>query len=462
MRTLSHICLVAAALLLAWGEAAGEEAGDLAVIGARARAMGGAYTAVATGVDALVWNPAGLTEIERGILQADTRLSFGSGNIDQGIATFDLGAQGESPVEDFRVSPGTRFTYYMVGGAAPLPLGETGKKYRLTGAAGYRRVIDRFFRQEQLVQVGSAEGFNIPLEHIDDSRGGVDAYALSLAGQPHTRLSLGLSVNFLTNYEDAIDQQLVAFQGQEFFNQEVRNRYSFGGTSYELGARVKVLPKLTVAGVLRPGYDLKFTRGLGSFRLLAPPGGPVPAADTLITASLDDATQSVPTFWSLGAAVTPLPGLLVAADFEYRPWNESEVTVHTAGGPVEFDSGFYQTHSFRIGTEYTMNPDGRVVVPLRFGVRTTPTTLANVDSLSADVSPDGFRTFRGDRVEGTTISGGIGIHFETVDFDVSVDRASFTVSEHFFNAESPPGVAPVIIQLTEALWNLYFTSTLRF
>ena len=168
-------------------------------------------------------------------------------------------------------------------------------------------------------------------------------------------------------------------------------------------------------------------------------------------------------FYGLGAALTPLPGLVVAADYQYRPWNESVLTVHGPQfGDRTIDERLNPAHSVHVGGEYTFRRESSLNVPLRLGYHSTPTSLANADSLSDDVGAEGFRSYRGDRVEGHTWSGGVGLYFPTVRFDVSVDRTSLTVSEFFFDQVPQPGQPLPIIELEETLTNLYFSSTLRF
>jgi hypothetical protein len=85
-----------------------------------------------------------------------------------------------------------------------------------------------------------------------------------------------------------------------------------------------------------------------------------------------------------------------------------------------------------------------------------------VDSLSGDIGPNGFRSFRGERIEGNTWSGGVGLYFPTVQFDVSIDRTRYTYSEWLFDQVPFPGQPLSIVELEETFTNLYFSSTLRF
>jgi len=474
-RLVSTSVAVASAVAVAWAvavaiavvavaPAVAEEAPDLTLLGARARAMGGAYIAVADDVDAVGWNPAGLAEIKTPSLTAQSRLNFGSGIFTGGLATFTTGGLAESPVLNIKDSPGTRFTYYLIGGAAPLPIKGPAEKLGLVAAASYRRLIDLFFRQEQLLEFDVGGGIVIPFEHIDDSNGGVDAFTLSLAGQVIPRLSLGLNVNLLTGFVENVDLSRVAFEGTEFFTLEQRTRRSVSGKSIELGARIEVLPQVTVGGILRPGYDVEQKRGQGKFRQLISAGGPLPPTNVRDEFPIPGITNQIPTFYGVGIAATPVAGVTVAADFQYRPWNESLSVVHDlSGADIVVDSQLYEAHSFHLGGEYVFYRDREVKVPVRIGFRTAPTPLSNADSLSTEVA-NRFRTFRGDRIEANTLSGGVGIHFSTVGFDVSIDRTKLDFSEHseFFPTPPPPGQPLRIVQIEETLTSLYFSSTLRF
>lgn len=445
--------------------AAAEEPPDLAIIGARARGMGGAYMAVADGVESVAWNPAGLAAMVEPEIMGDTGLHFGSGKVTESVPIFTTGGV-PAPVVEFTDSPQSKFTYYLIGGAAPSPFTGWSRKYGLVGALAYRRVIDRLYAQEQLIEFDPGGGFSVPFERLNQSEGGPDAWSLSFAGRPHSRVAFGVNLNFLTGFIEQSDEQSVAFQGQEFFSSVQQVRYELNGFSTDLGATIQVLPELKVAGVLHPGYDLDLQGGPGLFRVVVAPGAGIPLVDTLITFKADDITNEMPLMYGVGAAYTvpyaPVAGLLVAADYQYRPWNEVNERVHTETGTVTPENLSYPTHAVYVGGEYTFNRDKGTQIPLRLGFHTKPTTQANVDSLSADVGPGGFRNFRGDRVESHTWSLGIGLHFPTVDFDLSFDTTKYTYSEFLFDSAPPPGTQLEIIEVEESLHNIYFSSTLRF
>lgn len=465
----SRLWVLALALGLMTGRpplpACGQEPPDLAMVSARARGMGGAYLSVADGVESIGWNPAGLAAITEPELTGDLRLHFGSGQITEGIPVFS-GGGAPAPVVDFTDSPQAQFTYYLVGGAAPSPFKGWSQTYGLVGALGYRRVVDGLAAQEQLIEFDPGGGFSIPFNRLRESEGGEDAWTLSVAGRPHSRVALGVNFNFLTGFVEESDEQSVAFQGQEFYNVTQKVRYELNGFSTDLGATVQVLPELKVGAVLHPGYDLEQQGGPGSLRVLILPGSGLSAADTLVNFQLADATSEIPLMYGVGASYAvpyaPMTGLLVAADYQYRPWNEVERRVDTESGSVAVENSAYPTHSFHLGGEYTFNRGQGTEVPVRLGFHTTPTQQANVDSLSAEVGPNGFRDFSGDRVEAHTWSLGIGLHFPTVDFDVSFDTTKYTYTEFLFDNAPTPGTQLDIVEVEESLHNLYFSSTLRF
>jgi hypothetical protein len=455
--------LLAIGLLLGGGIVHAEVSADFVEIGARARGMGSAFTAVAAGVDALGWNPAGLSQLTAPELKGDLRLSFGAGKVIHGIRDFNAGAAGIAPVENFTDTPGTNFSYSLIGGAAPVPIRqEWAKSSGIVGGFAYRRVIDQLFRQEQLIQFDPGGGFTIPFEHIDDSAGGPDAFTFSVAGKAHSRVALGVNFNFLTGFNNSLNQQNVSFSGQEFFVNETETRNTFGGHMLEFGTLIDVTSKISVGGMLRPSFDVDQQGGPGHLRIFAGEGGPVPAQDTLITFKSDDATIDFPTFYTIGARATPFPGLLVAADWRYEPWNDLRVVQHTSGGDVTLENSLYPAHSFHLGGEYVFRRTTDAQVPVRVGFHTAPTSQANVDSLSADVGAGGFRNFRGDRVEGTTWTGGVGLYFPTVQFDISLDRTSYDFSEFLFNEVPPPGQSLSVVEIEETLTNIYFSSTIKF
>ncbi len=390
--------------------AGAQETPEFSYVGARARGMGSAHTAVAEGVDAIAWNPAGLVRIDGPELKADMRLHFGSGTVVNGIDTFDSGAGGVVPVENFTDSPSTRFTYYLIGGAAPLPFRDADiKRYHLTGALGYRRVLDQLFGQEQLIEFDPGGGFTIPFEHIDESEGGLDAFTLSFAGKPHSRVGLGVNVNFLTGFVEEVDQQRVAFQGEEFFLLEQGSRFTFGGTMFELGAQVMVTDMITVGGMLRPSFTVDQEGGPGHQRLLSV-GGRTDAAGRhphQLHARRPHGRHSpllLPGRSGHTASGTPRRRRLAVQAMERGDDGGARV----GRGRSSSRTRSIPAHSFHIGAEYRLREETDLEVPLRLGFHTAPTALADVDSLSGDIGANGFRSFRGERIEGNTWSGGLG------------------------------------------------------
>jgi hypothetical protein len=65
-------------------------------------------------------------------------------------------------------------------------------------------------------------------------------------------------------------------------------------------------------------------------------------------------------------------------------------------------------------------------------------------------------------VEGNAWSAGIGVYFPSVQFDISVDRATYEYSEFLFNQVPPPGQPLAVVELKESLAQIYFSSTIRF
>jgi long-subunit fatty acid transport protein len=438
------------------------EAPQVAEPGARARSMGGAFTAVASDLSAVYWNPAGLAGIGQRTLQAESRIQFGSGAPGQPVDQFaipDASIPEAADVEQFTVTPGTKVTYFLIGASTPItwqPLAPAG----LSAAVTYRRIIDMAYQQGQVFLFDSGETF-IPWEFNKERDGGVSAFTLSLAAQPHERLQLGANLNLLDGSIEDSFEYAVTVSGFTAFRDLTTTLHQVQGTSFELGAKVKVIDQLDIGAVYRPGYDIELVDGNFEERIFSGGGGGLPPQDDRFFGPLPDQRWEMPDFFSVGMALRPADNWLLAADYQHRPWDEVNFFQSVGGRDVELDEQLYATHSVHVGGEYTVQI-GRVGMPIRAGYHSAPTVFANVDSLSADVDEDGFRTFRGDRIEGHTISLGVGIHFETVHFDIGYDRTNLTTVEfqlgNRFFVERPI----YLVQLDETFHNLYFTSTLYY
>ena len=112
--------LVALTVLAGATGAHAEEDLELAMPGGRARAMGGAYTAIADDLSAQFWNPAGLAGEAGRALQAEVRLNFGNGAVNSPVTEFDSGV-GIVPVVDYSVNRASELTYNFLAAAARLP-----------------------------------------------------------------------------------------------------------------------------------------------------------------------------------------------------------------------------------------------------------------------------------------------------------------------------------------------------
>ncbi len=448
------------ALALGVVPAQAQDTVELAVAGARARAMGGAGTALRNEIASVSLNPAGLAALEGGAAQADIRITSGGGTTPNPDALLVFG--GAVPALSFTDEFSTETTYNLIGGALRVP-GQALEPAGLVAAVSFRRLIDLLYTQGQVLSFDPGGNVEIPLEHKDTSEGGVDAFTVSVAAAPHERVHVGVNANILTGTLDQLDEDRVAFGGQLSFL-DSRSRHSkLAGFSIEAGVLVEAHEMVTVGATLRPGYTIESTDGTEKVTLFTPPGLPgFPPVDDTFEFEVPDSELEVPLFYSVGVAVTPFEDLVLVGDYHFRPWDESVTRQRDASGQfVEVEAPSYATTTAAFGGEYTWRPGGNAV-PLRAGYRFHPTIRANVDSLSAAVNPAGFRTFRGDRVEGHAVTFGSGLHFETVHFDVSLERTSITHTEFALDQVPVPGQPILTVELDETFTTIYLSSTLWF
>lgn len=308
-----------------------EDAADITGAGARAEGLGGAFIGVADDATALVWNPAGLTQLERPEASVVFRQVFGG---------FDY----KDPDVKFS-STSKHFLFNFASIAYPINL----ESFKMTFAVAYQNQVDlyqfskgseeaNFAREEQTGGVNTiSPGFGIRILPIIS----VGATANIWHGSSKYKY-LDLSTDEDYGYDDT-------WSG---FNMQF-------GTMLDLSSLEHPVP-LRIGATYRMPFDMK---------------------DKWDDVNDEAGTWNweYPSMIGFGASYRFGENLTLAADYEIRMFGKSKIR-KTDEEDDDFSKSGDNLNSFRIGAEYLM-VSGAGVFPIRVGFK-------NGGRLRADITED--------------------------------------------------------------------------
>ena len=154
----------------------------------------------------------------------------------------------------------------------------------------------------------------------------------------------------------------------------------------------------------------------------------------------------LPGILGLGIAYQVTDNLLVAADYDYKPFSKAWIRMQSdlvdpASDFEAFDLKWKDANQFRLGGEYKLKAD-RFTIPIRAGWRNDPKPFENVDNFYAYIeeSPFGgpflegqtgiYFNGQGSQVKGNVVSIGSGVAFGQVAFDVTWEFESYDYEEN--------------------------------
>ncbi len=315
--------------------------------GARAEGFGGAFIGVADDATAIVWNPAGLTQLERVEVSAVGRYVSES---------FDFSSKlpGNAYTQSNTQS---HFNFNFGSIAVPFSFGGT----NVVVAAAYQTQLDFYGKQNS--DTTSYE-----------STGAGSTVTPGFAVRIGPVLSVGAAANiWLGSWDESLqfNQTLHPF----YRDASLKFEASFSGLNFVAGGLVDLggLPNpiplkfgVTVRTPFTLKRDDKFSETIPS----------VP-----FNSKVNQTTEiDMPLMVGVGASYRFGDNLTLAADFETRLFKDRKLRVLDSTGTLSSSDSLTQSNEdlnqFRVGGEYLfVFPGG--VIPLRAGFRTVPTVLAN-------------------------------------------------------------------------------------
>ena len=339
---------------------------DLTGPGARAEGLGGAFTGVADDATAIMWNPAGLTQLEK------PEVSFVVRQVFLGLKYADDGIDNKL----------NHFAFNFVSAAYPLNFGNQ----KLTIAVAYQQLLDLYYIDRDYIN-------NLG---VGDQKGSIYTITPGIAYKVTSTLSLGASANIWTG------SSKIRYQPSDFgwkdnwkgFNLQVGAMADLSGL--EKGIPFKVGVTLKTPFKMDDKYN--FTNAPDKYNW----------------------KWEFPTILSFGASYRIGEYLTIAADYEIEQFGKAKILNKDDNVKYDFSDSKKDLMPIRVGAEYLIVTSG-AVIPIRAGFKTTPTLLAD---MNYDFLNDQY-VFSKKQVTGTAFSVGSGLIYKMFAMDVAYTIGTF-------------------------------------
>jgi len=358
--------------------------------GARAEGFGGAFIGVADDATAIVWNPAGLGQLERVEATAVARYITSTIKYDNSKNSADNSTFEQS-----------HFAYNFASVSLPLRAG----KITIVPAVAYQKQLDFYGRIEIKEQ-----------EYKWESNGGVQTLTPGVGFKLHPMFFVGVAANIWMGSSDQTEQYPISFSSGGGFvtgTLVAKTSSTYRGLNFGIGGLVdfegmKKHPFPLKIGVsLKTPFDLKREGDLNGSLI----------EDPSMTAKYSfNETIQMPFMLGFGTSYRIGENLTLAADYEIRAYGNKKITGTYNGSPdtVDLSDSKKNLNQLRVGAEYLFVADFGVI-PLRAGFRTNPTLLANEDQ-------NGKYT---DQVVGNAFCVSTGFISQVVAVDLAYSRLSY-------------------------------------
>ena len=350
---------------------------NLTGAGARAAGMGGAFIGVADDATAIVWNPAGLSLLERPEASLVGRTISESKKYDWDNAPDNVSQN--------------HFVLNFLSGVYPFKMGNK----KIVGALAFQRQVDFYnYRNYDII---SKEGL-----------GGLDTITFGSGFGLFPFFSLGLSANIWTGKYDENWNLRADFEYKESYS---GLNFVFG-TMLDLSYLQNPIP-LKIGSTFRTPFKLKVTWE--------------DPDDIYFQYNIDfgedqgDATIDFPMMLGFGTSYRIGDFFTLSADYEMRAYKDQKVVVKAGDPLVTINEGKlseYDLNQFRLGAEYLIISDF-AVIPIRIGAFTEPTTRHTGENSNPYIV--------GDQIKGSGFSLGSGLIFDKLSFDVSGTASGYEI-----------------------------------
>lgn len=383
MKYLLRSSVIAAVLLFSSDGFAQQLDWNITGAGARAQGFGGAFIGVADDATAVVWNPAGLSQLERP--EASVVTTFISEGVDYTDNTDPSQNSNESQSH-----------VALNFGSFALPLKAGGNN--IVVAVAYQRQLDMYGKSKTVTSTYTEDY---------ESSGGANTITPGIGISLSPVISVGASANIWLSSYDITDKITIA--GTDY-TQTVNGTFSgfnfvVGGLFDFSGLKSPVPLKLGVS--VKSPFNLKIDQSF----VTTPP---IPSYDFNNTSAT--LTAQMPLMLGFGASYRIGENLTVAADYEMRGYGSKQFTQDVNGTQYtgQMSDSKKNLNQFRIGAEYLIIADAGVF-PIRAGFQTVPTVLADYDASGNPTN----------QVVGNGFAVGTGFISGTFALDLTYSRSSY-------------------------------------
>ncbi|MFZ4621331.1 MAG: OmpP1/FadL family transporter [Bacteroidota bacterium] len=377
--------------------------------GARAEGFGGAFIGLADDATAVVWNPAGLSQLERPEASIVTRFKGESADFSNSI---DPSLDAKESQSNFSLNFGSL--------ALPVSSGDM----KIVVAAAFQRQLDFYESQQRQVEMPGTGIFspNYIESQRSETHGGVNTITPAVGIRFNPMISFGLSTNIwigsLTATDQLHDSRVVVHDEDTYDLKYSGLNFVFGGLLDFEGVKNGI--PLKVGLTFRTPFKLKATGTYNMVRRIASNG----------TAQFDIEQEiEMPFMFGMGTSYRIGENLTVAMDYEIRNYGTKSITstaTHQATGLTgtnveDISESKQNLNEFRIGAEYLIVTDN-FVIPVRGGFKTVPSVFADYvyDNTTGSYVPTSTQT------SGTGFSVGTGYIANAFAIDVTYSRSGYT------------------------------------
>jgi hypothetical protein len=321
--------------------------------GARAEGFGGAFIGIADDATAIVWNPAGLGQLERSEVSA-------VGRYVSETTEFKSMLSSDPYTESNKQS---HFSFNFASLAVPFHAGST----NIVVAVAYQTQLDFYSKYTDISK------------NQTESTGAASTVTPGIAFRFGSVFSAGLATNiwmgsfdYSTKYSTGeIWKSSPEFSGLNF---GVGVLLDFGGLSHPIPLKLGVAVKTPFT--LEADVDYTYNGSSGKYK----------------------AEVEMPLMLGFGASYQIGQNFTLAVDYEMRQYKDKKLTTTESGASNSslLSASNEDLDQFRVGAEYLIVMKGGVI-PLRGGFHTVPTVLANYEWNRDSVSyyPSGQVSGRG-------------------------------------------------------------------
>ncbi len=308
--------------------------------GARAEGLGGAFIGVADDATAIVWNPAGLGQLERP--EASVVIRAISDKVDY---------ENNRNSEWNESTKQSHFNLNFGSFALPIAMGHN----NLVLAVAFQRQIDLYEKEETE-------------SYLYESKGGANTVTPGLAMRFGPVFAVGAAANIWLGSNDQTEVDKTALP-----RSEEKTTLDFSGTNFVIGAMIDL------SGLSNP-VPLKFGATIRT-----------PFDLSVKIKDVEDVEVKIqmPLMLGFGTSLRLGENFLLSADFETRAFSKKQIQFYFDGELVDEDPIAEiekNLNQIRVGAEYLIVFGGGVI-PLRAGFHTVPTTQANKEWTSLGYRP---------------------------------------------------------------------------